>query len=155
MDGDSDSIARMYKDRAHWLQVEINTLHRQSGDLWEQVESLRKDKTSLRSENTKLTQRIAELTGKASPPAREPPAFVKPNVADRPRRKPGRAAGHAAALRRRPSKIDVKQDVALPKDGRGKSSCPHCRTQLSEVKHHRLRNNRSLPSMRSSKGVSD
>ncbi len=60
MDGDSDSIARMYKDLAHWLQVEINTLHRQSGDLWEQVESLRKDKASLRSENTKLKQRIAE-----------------------------------------------------------------------------------------------
>lgn len=31
----------------------------------------------------------------------------------------------------------MKQDVPLPVDGRGKLCCPRCRTQLSEVKHHR------------------
>ena len=71
---------------------------------------------------------IDELTHNGSPWVREIPAFVKPNVADGPRRKPGRPAGHKAALRRRPNQIDAKQEVALPKDGGGKPACPHCRT---------------------------
>ena len=65
------------------------------------------------------------------------PSFVKPNTVDRPRRKPGRSKGHKAALRPLPKKIDVKQDVALPKDCRGTPSCPECRTQLTQLKHHR------------------
>ena len=134
---DGDNITRMYKDHAHWLQVEINALGRQLSDQCEQIESLQKDNASLRSENSKLKQRVAELTGKPVPPAREVPAFVKPNVPDRPRRKPGRRKGHKAALRRHPRKIDVKQEVALPEDGRGKPSCPRCHTELAKLKHHR------------------
>jgi transposase len=30
----------------------------------------------------------------------------------------------------------VHQQVPVPQDGAGKPSCPHCRTQLSQVKHH-------------------
>src|SRR5882672_4420937 len=36
-----------------------------------------------------------------------------------------------------PSKIDVHQQVPLPIDESGAVSCPHCKTQLSQVKHHR------------------
>jgi transposase len=36
-----------------------------------------------------------------------------------------------------PEKIDVHQVVAVPVDTLGKPSCPQCRTQLSDVKHHK------------------
>jgi transposase len=98
---------------------------------------LREENVALKSENAKLKQRLAELTGKTSvEPERELPAIVKANVVDGPRRRPGRKPGHPAALRARPRTIDVKQEVALPVDGRGRRCCPRCRTQLSEVKHH-------------------
>ena len=137
MDGDPVAIARMYKQHAHFLQLEINTLHEHLSIRAEETLSLRQENTALRAENAKFKQRIEELTGKSSTkPEQELPAFVKANVADRPRRRPGRKKGHPAALRPPPRKIDVKQDVPLAADGRGKRCCPNCRTQLGDVKHH-------------------
>lgn len=138
MDGDAVTIARMHERHAHFLQLENNTLHRDLSAKYKEVLSLRQENTALKSENAKLKKRLEEVTGKSvAKPEQEVPAFVKANVADRPRRGPGRKKGHAAALRPRPRKIDVKQDVPLPVDRRGKLCCPHCRTQLSDVKHHR------------------
>lgn len=134
---DGDSIARMHENHAHWLQVEVNSLRRELTGQSEEIESLRQDNAALRAQNIKLKQRIDELTGQASSSVREIPAFVKPNVPDSPRRRRGRPAGHKAAWRPRPNKIDVRQEVALPKDGRGQPACPHCRAQLSQLKHHR------------------
>ena len=137
MDGDPVAIARMHERHAHFLQLEINALHRELSAKSEEALSLRQENAALKSQNAKLQQRIEELTGKSSAkPERELPAFVKANVADRPRRRPGRKQGHPAALRPRPRRIDVKQDVPLPVDGRGQLCCPHCRTQLGQVKHH-------------------
>lgn len=138
MDGDPVAIARMYERHAHFLQLEVNALRGHLSAEKEDTRSLRQENAALKTENAKLQQRIEELTGEASAkPERALPAFVKANVAVRPRRRPGREKGHEAALRPRPRKIDVQQDVPLPVDGRGKLCCPHCRTQLSEVKHHR------------------
>ncbi len=137
MDDDHAAIARMYKDHAHFLQVENNTLHRLFGDAEERNRCLEEENTALRSENARLKQRMAELTGEATPPSRELPEFVKPNVRKKPRRKPGRSEGHPAALRPVPKKINVRQDVALPRDSRGKASCPECHAQLSQLKRHR------------------
>ena len=137
MDGNAVSIARMHERHAHFLQVENNTLHRDLSAKYEELLSLRQENAALRSENAKLKKRIGELTGKSSAETkRDVPAFVKANVADRPRRRPGRKKGHPAALRPRPQAIDAKQDVPLPVDGRGKRCCPHCRSQLADVKHH-------------------
>jgi transposase len=137
MDGDPVAIARMHERHAHFLQLELNTLRQELSDHEEELLSLRQETTALKTENAKLKRRLQELTSKsASRPKREPPAFVKANVADGPRRRPGRKQGHPAALRPRPRKIDVKQEVPLPVDARGKRCCPQCRTQLSEVKHH-------------------
>lgn len=127
----------MHENHAHWLQVGLNSLREQFCAQSEEIKSLRQDNAALRAQNLKLKQRIDELTGKASSSVQETPAFVKPNVPDGPRRKRGRPAGHEASRRPRPNKIDVKQEVALPKDGRGKPACPHCHTQLSRLKHHR------------------
>jgi transposase len=91
----------------------------------------------LAEQNAMLRRRVAELTEqlKAKPKAAPPLAF-KPSVPQR-RKKPGRKAGHAAALRPVPGKIDVHQDVPLPADAAGHASCPHCQTQLSDVKRHK------------------
>jgi hypothetical protein len=141
MDGDPIAIARMYKERAHWLQLDVNALQRQLSAFAQENSSLRKDNTRLLAENARFRRRIDELTAVAPSPSSESepsvPAFVKANVPDRPRRKPGRKPGHPAALRPRPGKIDTHQEVPLPKDARGKLCCPHCHTQLNEVKHHR------------------
>lgn len=134
---DGTSTTRMDKGRAYWLQLDLNAARRQLTSCYNELASLRKENASLLAENAKLTRRIAGLTGQPSPSTPEIPSFVKPNTVDRPRRQPGRSKGHQAALRPLPKKIDVKQDVALPKDRRGKPSCPECHTQLAQLKHHR------------------
>lgn len=94
---DGDGIARMYENHAHWLQVEVNSLREQLTAQADQIESLRRDNAALGTQNVKLKRRIDQLTGRGSRSVREIPALVKPNVADGPRRKPGRPAGHEAA----------------------------------------------------------
>jgi transposase len=139
MDDDLVSVARMHEQRAHFLQLEINGLRQRHSARYAELNVLRKRLAELEAENVKLKRRIAELTGRPSGEAEqvEPPAFVKANVPEKVRRKPGRRKGHPAALRPRPRKINVRQDVALPVDEQGEVCCPHCRTQLSELKHHR------------------
>ncbi|MGH8633263.1 MAG: IS66 family transposase [Burkholderiales bacterium] len=140
MEIDAREIARMQAQHEHWLRMEINTLHGQLSEAEEDAAALRREVATLRKENTQLKQRIAELTrarpADPTPPTQLPPC-VKPNVPDRPRKKPGREAGHAAALRPRPRKIDVYQEVTLPVDRDKKLCCPECRTALSDVRHHR------------------
>lgn len=148
MDGDPVAIARMYKEHAHWLQLDVNASHARVSALVIERDALREERDALRKENAALKQRIRELTG--VPPScerpQEVPAFVKPNVPEKVRRKAGRQKGHPAALRPGPEKIDVRQEVPLPADGRGKLCCPHCHTQLSEVKHHRRMVDDFIPS---------
>ncbi len=134
---DGKAMARMHERRAHVLQIENNALHRQVAEFAGKALALRKANERLLAENTRLKRRLADLTH-SSPAGRvPPPAFVKPNVPERPGRKPGRPAGHEAALRPRPGKIDVRQEISLPVDRRGRLCCPDCRTQLSQVRHHR------------------
>lgn len=89
-------------------------------------------------QNAALRRQIAQLRQQLkSKPRPTPPSFVKPAVPDsKHRKRPGRKAGHAAALRPPPAHIDVHQQVPLPLDLSGAVSCPHCKTQLSDVKHH-------------------
>ena len=89
-------------------------------------------------QNASLRRQVAQLRQqlKTKPPP-PPPPFIKPAVPQRKHRKtPGQKAGHAAALRPPPAHIDVHQQVPLPLDLGGAVSCPHCKTQLSDVKHH-------------------
>jgi hypothetical protein len=65
------------------------------------------------------------------------PSFVKPGLPRRRRRKrPGRKAGHAAALRPMPRRIDHHQDVPLETDGRRRPVCPRCRCRLTALRRH-------------------
>jgi hypothetical protein len=141
MDGGTQAIIRMYKDRACRLERDVNLLELQLSVSLEDNDALRGENTRLWAENARLQQRIEELTAPSSlsdrPASSDLPAFVKANVPQGPRRKPGRRKGHPAALRPMPEKIDVHEEVALPKDRGGKLCCPRCRAQLNDVKHHR------------------
>ena len=56
---------------------------------------------------------------------------MKPSAAGASRKKPGRKAGHEAALRPPPDHIDRTVDVPLRRHRRtGERLCPHCRTPL-------------------------
>jgi hypothetical protein len=94
---------------------------------------------ALSSHNARLRKQVAELRVRLSAPPQPQaplPPFIKPNRQSRRRKRPGRREGHAPALRPPPQKIDQHQDVPLPMDERGQVSCPHCKTQLSDVRHH-------------------
>jgi transposase len=52
------------------------------------------------------------------------------------RKRPGRKAGHPAALRPRPGHIDSHQQVPLPKDQEGREACPWCKSCLSDLEDH-------------------
>jgi len=150
MDGDPVAIARMYEQHAHFLQIEINGLRREHSARYQELMVLRKRVAELEAENVRLKRRIDELTGRPSGEAEpaEVPAFVKPNVPEKARRTPGRPEGHPAALRPKPRKIDVRQEVPLPADRRGVLCCPRCHTQLSELKHHRRMVEDFIPAQR-------
>ena len=118
------------------LRLELMALRPESYRADQKIDRLQQRNEKLAAENKLLKQRIADLTLqlKHKPAA---PAFAKANVAVKVRRrKPGRRVGHVAALRPMPEKIDVHQDVPIPIDTKGKPSCPHCFTQLSDVEQH-------------------
>src|ERR1700759_1224985 len=80
----------------------------------------------LKAELSRAKKRIAELESAHRPAATAAasspppvPAFVKPNLSTKARKRPGRKAGHAAALRPAPAKVDQVVDVPLAADARG------------------------------------
>jgi transposase len=103
----------------------------------QRIDRLQQMNRTLRDENRLLKRRVADLTAQVKQkPKPALPSFVKANVAEKKRKKPGRKSGHVAALRPMPAKIDVHQDVPVPVDGLGQASCPYCKTQLSDVERH-------------------
>jgi transposase len=132
-------LAKQYQPFLMNLRMENAGLHGLIAEASAKADRLEQENNQLRAENLALNQRLLELTESAAPAKDKPsvPAFVKANIPDKPHRKPGRPAGHPAALRPLPASIDVEQTVELPIDEHKKSCCPHCKTQLSRVRHHR------------------
>jgi transposase len=131
-------LAQQYQPLLMNLRMENAGLHGLIEEQAAKNRQLQQENDHLRAENLALNQRLLELTEPAASAEKSlPPAFVKANVPDKPHRKPGRPAGHEAALREPPTSIDVEQTVALPIDEHHKPCCPHCKTQLSRIRHHR------------------
>jgi len=121
------------------LRGELNVYPPQLYQAHQQIDRLQQRLDKLTSDRDLLKQRVADLTAKLRQkpqPSPAPPAFVKANVPKRRKHKPGRKPGHVAALRPAPATIDVHQPVPFPVDEVGQCCCPHCRTQLSQVKQH-------------------
>jgi len=110
----------------------------QREDQARQLAQLQQKHQKLIEHNSALRRQVAQLRQQLkTQPRPAPPPFIKPAAPDsRHRKTPGQKPGHAAALRPAPAHIDVHQQVPLPIDTAGVVSCPHCKTQLSEVKHH-------------------
>ena len=122
---------RFLRGDRDWLRVEMFHADQRVAELEEQLRLAVEEGHRLKRQVAELTQKIA-----AAPEPKLPP-FVKANVPERRRRKrPGRKAGHAAALRPVPEQIDVRQDVPLPRDAGGRCCCPHCNCSLDEVREH-------------------
>jgi len=124
-------------------------LRRENGRLAEELALCQRERDQARGDNQQMQKRVKQLEKKnkllkkriedLSARLKQPkptPSFVKPNVPVRKGKKPGRPPGHEAALRPPPATIDVHQEVPLPQDSFGQISCPACKTQLSEIKHH-------------------
>lgn len=130
--------AQLYRAQAHDLECELHAVRPALYRADQKIDRLEQRVAKLAAENTLLKQRLKDLAAhKQASAAAAVPAFVKANTPHRTGKKPGRKAGHVAAVRPMPSRIDVHQPVPVPINGVGQPSCPHCRTQLSDVKHHR------------------
>jgi transposase len=133
-----DEVQRVRAENQH-LQLELDACRPQLYRADQKIDRLEQRCQKLAARNKILEQKLADMTAqlKSKPPeGRKPPAFVKVNTPQRVAKKPGRKAGHAAALRPIPLTIDIHETVALPVDTLEQACCPECRTQLSDVKQH-------------------
>lgn len=136
-----------YKDEAQFLRGENRFLRGERdhyrSQWWftqQHLNEARESNAKLLEENRRLKQQVKELTEKGreeQEDAKTPPDWVKASVRRVRRKRPGRKAGHPAALRPAPAHIDVEQDVPLPRDPAGRCSCPHCNARLLNLKRHK------------------
>jgi len=125
-----------YKQQAYNLEAELRTIRPQVYQADRKIDRLEQRVEKLESHNDALRKQLAGVKEKLDLRPRQIPAFVKVNVSSKAKSRPGRKAGHEAAHRPAPATIDVRIDLPLPKDAAGVCSCPHCKTQLNDVKQH-------------------
>jgi len=147
MDGAELKEYERFKEEAQFLRSQNQHLQRELDTYrpaWYraslQVDKLSQQVQKLKAENKILKQKVKDLTlaGASAQQAGDGSSLVpaaKPSVKKR-RRRPGRKAGHAAALRPVPDHVDVDQQVPLPKDPAGRDSCPCCNACLLELQDH-------------------
>jgi hypothetical protein len=144
MDGRELKQYLRFKDEAYTLRgenqrllCELNVCRPELYQAHQRIDVLEQSNDKLLKENRRITQKLADLTAKLqAQPKPAMPAFVKANVPEKVRHKPGRKKGHPAALRPMPAKIDLHIAVNVPIDTLGKACCPECRSQLSGVAKH-------------------
>jgi transposase len=126
-----------YRSRCYHLEGELRTIRPEVYQAYQKIDRQQKRLDKLAAENTALRKELAGIKEKLNQQPKVLPSFVKANVSkDKPRQRPGRKVGHAAALRPMPEKIDEHIDVPVPKDAGGVACCPHCSVQLAEVEKH-------------------
>lgn len=133
-----------WKQRENHLLLDNKALHEQLAEECQRRLKAEAEARQYKLELARAHKRIAELQAVHRADARagggaskQPPPFVKANVAKKPKKKPGRKNGHAAALRPAPGKIDQTIDVPLGQDQRGRPLCPRCRGALLKLLRHR------------------
>jgi transposase len=133
-----------WKDRERHLLLDRKAAWEQLSEEGERADRAEAEVRKLKAELSRARKRIAELESmrragdaEGDPAAsKSPPPWVKPRVARKARKAPGRKAGHAAALRPMPAKIDQVVDVPLARDERGRALCPRCRCVLTDLQPH-------------------
>jgi transposase-like protein len=127
---------QFYRAQAYHLEGELRAVRPQLYRADQKIDRLEQRLEKVTTENAVLRKKLADLTGQLDQRPKPVPAFVKPNVPGRGRKRPGRQAGHEAAHRPLPERIDRHVEVPVPRDAQGRPSCPHCHTQLSDVRQH-------------------
>ena len=125
-----------FKRQAYSLEGELRPLRRKNYRAFVTIDRLQQQVQDLREENGRLKKQLQAMKAQ-QPPERPLPAFVKLNVAAKPRKRPGRELGHPGAFRPMPEKIDRETDVPFPRNATGVCCCPKCRCQLLEVENLR------------------
>ena len=121
------------QDRDHYRKEWFFVLQRVNA-VQERNKKLVEENRRLRQQNRELLSAAASASDKEL--EKQSPDWIKPSVARRRHKKPGRKAGHPAALRPMPDHIDSDLDAALPKDSAGRESCPHCNACLCDLESH-------------------
>jgi transposase len=134
---------RAFQERNWQLEQELCASRAALAQVRELMARQEQQHAEARGEIQALKNKVQELSqalaGKPEAAPAALPAFVKPNVVKKERKAPGRPIGHEPAHRVLPAHIDVHVEVPVPRDGSGKTSCPECQTQLSDVhKHERI-----------------
>ena len=126
-----------YRARCYDLEAELRVEGPRLYQAYQKIDRQQQRLNKLEAENIALRKELAGIKEKLLQQPKVLPTFVKVNVPkDKPRLRPGREVGHAAALRPMPEKIDEHIDVPVPRDSTGAACCPHCSVQLAEVEQH-------------------
>ena len=128
---------QVLRQRCQNLEYEIGPLRRDNYRAEMKIEHLEDQLGQLRKELSRLKKQLAAVKAEQPKLDRPLPAFVKANVAGRPRKRPGREPGHPGAFRAMPKKIDREIDVPLPRNAAGVCCCPKCGCQLLKVENLR------------------
>lgn len=128
---------QFYRQRAYTLEADLRVIRPEVYRSDQKIDRLQQRIAKLEAENDSLRKELAGVKQNLDQQSRPVPAFVKPNVKQKAKKRPGREVGHEAAHRPLPEKIDHYIEVPTPKDAAGVCSCPHCRTQLLKVKRHK------------------
>ena len=131
--------AQFLRSRCNHLEQQARVDGPELYRAYQKIDRLEQRLSRVEAENVILKQRVNDLTlaSKQAAQNREDQKgpVIKPSIR-RVSKKPGRKAGHPAALRPMPDHIDVHQGVALPRDSDGRESCPCCNACLVELEDH-------------------
>ena len=133
-----------WKERERHLLLDRKAAWERLGEEGERSDRAEAEVRELKAELSRARKRIAELesmrravgTEGHLAASKSPPPWVKPKVAKEARKPPGRKAGHAAALRPAPAKVDRVVEVPLARDERDRELCPRCRCVLTGLRRH-------------------
>ena len=126
-----------YRARCYELEGELRAINPELYQAFRKIDRQQQRLKKLEAENIALRKELAGIKEKLHQQPKVLPTFVKANVSkDKPRLRPGRKAGHPAALRPMPENIDEHIDVPVPRDTTGAACCPHCSVQLADVEQH-------------------
>lgn len=129
--------AQLLRGRCNHLEQQARVDGPELYQAYQKIDRLEQRVARLEADNAVLEQRVKDLTLASEQTRKDKTAVaIQASVSRRRRKRPGRKSGHPAALRPRPDHIDVHQAVALPQDGSGQESCPHCNACLLELKDH-------------------
>ena len=127
---------QFHRNHAYHLEAELRTLRPEVYRAQQENHRLRERIEAQAAKIDALKKQLDAVKETLDLRPKQIPDFVKTNVPQMGKKRPGRKVGHEVAHRPLPPTIDLHVNLPLPKDAGGVCSCPHCNTQLNDVKQH-------------------